>query len=190
MGDPRDPWEEVEFGLPAGIPTMITPEEVAYVHWLGRDLWDGESDLVEFGAWLGGSTYCLAAGMAANPRRSELARLHVVDNFVWQDFMETLEPAGLAAGDSFQPVFERNVRDVSAVLAVHRSRLPDEPILDIHFDAPLQDDTRLPLFDGSVLERPLGVVFVDGAKSWRGLAHMLRQIAARCVPGRTLLVLQ
>lgn len=185
-----EPWADTEFELPARIPTMITPEEIRYLYWLGRDFWDGDTDVVEFGPWLGGSTYCLAAGMAANPRRAEAARLHVVDNFVWQDFMATIEPLELEAGNSFQARFETNLEELSELLEVHRARLPDEPIVDINFDAPLLDDTSLPLFEATLLDRPLGIVFVDGAKSWRGLSHMLRELAPRCVPGATLIVLQ
>ena len=184
------PWADVDFALPERIPTMITPEEVSYLYWLGRDFWDGEADLIEFGPWLGGSTYCLAAGMAANPRRSGSARLHVVDNFVWQRFMETIEPLGLAPGASFESCFEANLRDLAELLEVHRVRLPDEPVVDVLFDATMEEDPSLPLFDNAVLTRPLGVVFVDGAKSWRGLSHMLRQLAPRCVPGATLMVFQ
>jgi len=48
------------------VPTMLTPEERLYLHWLGAVVWSGRGCVVEIGPWLGGSTVCLAAGMRAS----------------------------------------------------------------------------------------------------------------------------
>src|SRR3954468_14592817 len=72
------------------IPTMMTREELVYLTTIAREEWDGSSDLVEFGSWLGASTEALARGMQANAARRPGARLHVVDSFVWHPFMDEL----------------------------------------------------------------------------------------------------
>jgi hypothetical protein len=105
----RDPWGEIRFDLPGHIPTMISQEEVQYLYWLGRDVWDGSSGVLEVGPWLGGSTWCLASGIEDNPRRRVTRPLHVMDNFRWRPFMAQRAPLELSPDSSFRPSFERNV---------------------------------------------------------------------------------
>lgn len=189
--DMSAPWNRLGFAPASHIPSMISTEEARYLFWLGRDAWSGHTDVVEFGPWLGGSTFCLAEGMKANPRRAEAARLHVVDNFVWREFMAPRAGMDLAPGESFRRTFETNLDRHRDLLAIHEVRLPDERRGDIEFERPMRDyDSGLPLLDGALLGQELGVVFVDGAKSWPALIHMLREVIPRCVPGETIVVWQ
>ena len=48
----------------------------------------------------------------------------------------------------------------------------------------------MPRLDVAPGEGPIEILFIDGAKSWRGMSHLLRIVRERIVPGTTLLVCQ
>jgi Methyltransferase domain len=186
----REGWQTVDFQYPAAIPTMLTGEERRYLFWLASDLWDGSGHIDEVGTWLGGSTYCLAAGMRTNGRREPSSRLHCLDNFRWRAFMADRAPLDLAPGDSFRSAFEQNLREYLDLLTVHESRLPDDDSGDIQFAEPTRGgDEQLPLVRGEWIGAPVAVLFEDGAKSWRALVHLLKEVLPLCRAG-ALLVLQ
>lgn len=168
---------------------MITREEARYLVWLARVAHDGRGDILEIGPWLGGSTVCLAAGMRANEQRDPAARLHVLDNFRWREFMSAngspRAPLPIVAGQSFRPYFESNLRPWADLLEIHEAELPDEE--DGFAGHPLASEdnsaSALPRFEGRWLTRPVSLAFVDGAKSWKGMVHALREIAPRLSPG-------
>jgi len=170
---------------------MISQEEVQYLYWLGRDVWDGSSGVLEVGPWLGGSTWCLASGVEDNPRRRATRPLHVIDNFRWRPLMAQRAPLELPPDSSFRPHFERNVSPKRHLLAIHEVTLPDDASADLTHDDPVRGNSSgLPLLSGSDLPAEIDIAFIDGAKSWMGLIHLLREIGPRCISGRTLLVLQ
>lgn len=169
----------MEVPLPPDVPTMITPEEKRYLGWLGRHGWRNDGDVLELGPWLGGSTWCLAWGMAANPRVTPEAALHAVDNFRWRAFMNG-RGLELADGASFRSAFDANLGQFGALVRAHEARLPDESLGDIEMDRPGRDyDSGLPVFTADGLPRPLEIVFVDGAKSLPAWVHVVEQVHAR-----------
>ena len=187
----REPWRGIDFAPPPSIPTMISSEEMDYLYWLGRNAWDGSSGVVEIGPWLGGSTWCLASGIEDNPRRSAASPLHVIDNFVWRPFMADRAALQLQPNDSFRPYFEQNLGPKRDLLVVHEANLPDDESADLTHDQPVRGDAgHIPILSGEELPEQIGIAFIDGAKSWTGLRHLLAKIAPRSLPGRTLLVLQ
>lgn len=163
---------------------MITVEERAYLQWLAREEWSGSRSIVELGPWLGGSTWCLASGMLANPRREIGPSLHVVDNFKWRPFMSERADLPLAAGESFRPAFEHNLQSMRDIIVVHEARLPDDASADLEFQDPVRDPAEdVPLLHGSAIGDDVEILFVDGAKSWRALVHLLCELAPRLAPG-------
>lgn len=185
----EQPWSATACRLPDSLPTMITPPEASYLRWLGETFWDGRSDVVEVGPWLGGSTWCLASGMARRDDRDPAARLHAVDNFRWRSFMSARGPA-LEDGASFRQLFEENLAPFAPLLEVHEVRLPDEHQGDIELGAPGRDyDSGLPLLADDAVARPVQILFVDGAKSFPAFAHMLHVLAPH-LTDPALLVLQ
>jgi hypothetical protein len=169
------------------IPTMISREEAAYLRWLTSAAWDGSGSIVEFGPWLGGSTWCLASGMVANPRRHGAPRLHVVDNFKWRPFMSDRAPLRLRTGESFRAAFEANLAPMRELVVVHEARLPDDRSSDLEFEAPVRDPAEdLPIVRGTDFGEDVRILFVDGAKSWRAIAHLLREMAPWMRPGAIL----
>jgi hypothetical protein len=187
----RSPWRGVRVQMPPHIPSMISLEEKNYLYWLTRDMWNGVGDIVEVGPWLGGSTWCLAAGMEANSRRTDGVSLHVIDNFRWRPFMSERAPLKLAPNESFRPYFEQNLAPKMSLLRIHEQSLPDDDSATLAVSGGVRADTAdLPLYSGRELSRGVAILFVDGAKSWSGLVHLLREIGPRFLRGETLLVLQ
>ncbi len=184
-------WKNVPFDYPRAVPTMLAEEEKRYLFWLGRDAWDGNGLVVEIGPWLGGSTVCLAAGMIAS-RKHAHGRLHTVDNFLWRDFMAARAPLPLQNGESFLPYFQENVEPYHDLIVAHTRALPDDSFVrDAERDAKrFTEDESVPLFDDLPGSEPISILFIDGAKSWRGMRHLLRVLAPRLQPGKSLLVCQ
>ena len=154
-------------GAPTGnepwgrIPTMVTREELRYLTEMAAST---QGDVLEIGPWLGATTCALASGL------SDRRRLHVVDTFRWRRFMEARAPLGLVDGASFRSAFEANLADYSGIIIVHEARLPDDFEGDVEFPEPvLERGHQLPVFHGVTA----GLVFVDGAKSWTAIRHLL-----------------
>ena len=184
-------WKSVSFDYPRSVPTMLAQEEKRYLFWLGKDMWSGAGTVVEVGPWLGGSTVCLAAGMRASGHAAG-RKLHAVDNFLWREFMATRAPLPLKPGDSFEPFFLKNMVDYADVVVSHARALPDETIegdADAGATRFVEERAVAP-FDGLPGGDPVEILFIDGAKSWRGMRHLLLTLSNRLLPGKTLLVCQ
>jgi hypothetical protein len=185
------PWRDLEIEVPPEIPTMISGEEMRYCFWLTSEAWDGRGGVVEIGPWLGGSTWCLAAGMEANPRAGT-GKLHVVDNFRWRPFMSDRAPLDLEPDASFRTQFERNLARKKNLLVVHEAALPDDD------SAKLAEDSgevrtaseEVELLSVEALPEEIGILFIDGAKSWRAFRWLLEGLGPRFVPGKTIIVCQ
>ena len=172
-----------------GMPTMISAEERRYLRWLTRTQWTGAGCVVEIGPWLGGSTACLAEGMRAAGHEAR-GRLHVFDNFLWREFMAAKAPLPLAPGESFEPFFRQNLGRDAELVVSHAMSLPDEVIPgDPNAEARRSRAGESPPFVWRVAE-PIEILFLDGAKSWRGMRHLLQAVRGALIPGRTLLACQ
>ena len=183
-------WTKAVFSYPSHVPTMISEEERRYLYWLGNEVWSGEGCVVEIGPWLGGSTVCLAAGMHGSGHSSR-SMLQVYDNFIWRDFMSIRASLPLSAGESFHSYFLEYTKDYSDIVDSHIRALPDETIdEDIEAGAKrFSEFNAVQLFDGQ-MERPVEILFIDGAKSWLGICHLIRTLSDRFIPGKTVLVCQ
>ena len=183
-------WKKARFTYPAHVPTMISWEEKQYLHWLCSTCWQGNGDIVEIGPWLGGSTVCLAAGMREAGHPAD-RRLRVFDNFIWREFMSSRAALPLKPGESFQAFFEENVRDYAELIDTKARALPDEDVEDDQEWSSKHSTERegvLPLSTSDVED--IEILFIDGAKSWRGIKSLFAVLSARMRPGETLIVCQ
>jgi hypothetical protein len=185
----RSPWNAEGFEL-RNVPTMLSREERDYLHWLGRTQWQDAGHVVEIGPWLGGSTVCLADGMHAGHANAR-HRLHAFDNFIWREFMAEHAQFGLKPGDSFEPQFRANVARYGELVVAHAMALPDEVIPGDKVAAErrsTEHDAVAPFrWDR---EQAIEILFVDGAKAWRGMRYLMLEVAESLLPGRSLLVAQ
>jgi len=186
----HEAWKTSRFNYPSHVPTMISAEEKLYLYWLGEKVWTGRGIVVEIGSWLGGSTICLAAGMMTSAH-DDRKRFHVFDNFIWREFMSARAPLPIEPGDSFRDHFLDNIRDYKDVVESHESALPDE-----HIEGDMEaggkrfsEEDRVPILEespGNVIE----ILFIDGAKSWRGMCHLLKVFRPSLVPRHSYIVCQ
>lgn len=183
------PWRTLSFELPSNIPTMITREEIRYLRWLTEALWDDSGHVVEMGPWLGGSTFCLAAGMRSRVPKPQ-HKLHVFDSFEWREFMSKRSPLRLANGASFEANFRENLAPFSDLVATKCAVLPDELLATDESLAEYRQADRPAQARFTWNDGPIQLLFVDGAKSWTGMRHLLIQTASSWIPGKTLLVCQ
>jgi len=183
-------WQGLTFNYPPHIPTMLSQEEMVYLYWLGKSVWDGKGIIIEIGPWLGGSTACLAAGMKGSPHDAQ-KRLKVFDNFIWREFMAERAPLPIQPGNSFEPFFRENISGFREIVEVHARALPDEAI---SHDREAQkkrfhETGKVPIFE-NLYRDPVAVLFIDGAKSWKGMLHLLKTLNKNLVPSKSYLVCQ
>jgi predicted O-methyltransferase YrrM len=142
---------------------MLSPEELGFLHFLVRDHWYGRGDILELGPWLGASTVAMARGM----RRE--GTLHTVDAFIWQTHMADRATIALKPGRSFRPVLEAHLGPLLGRVHIHEERLPDDASGALRFGETVAGD--IPVLQ--LEDRPIELVFVDGAKSWLGFRTLL-----------------
>lgn len=185
----RPPWSR-EPGEVGSIPTMVSREERRYLHWLGRTQWRDRGHVLEIGPWLGGSTVCLAAGMRAGHSAPRHA-LHAVDNFRWREFMVRYAPLPLEPGASFEPYFRANVAEFGALVRSHALALPDEVIAaDAHAGTTRAKESEHDAPFAWQTADKIEILFIDGAKSWRGMRSLLATVRPALTVGESLLVAQ
>jgi hypothetical protein len=154
------------------VPSMLTLEEMQLLYWLARDWYTGRGTLVDCGAWLGGSTSALCAGLADNPRVARKdGAVHAFDRFLYEPyFADWFGQLGeeLADGDCFLHIFRR-------LTAPYRRFLTTHP-----------GDVCVTPYDGGDVE----VLFLDVCKSWEINAAVVGRFFRHLVPGRSIVVQQ
>lgn len=110
----QDGFDDVKLPNLPSVPGMISSSEGRYYYWLTSKGYSGAGAVVELGTWLGQSTVHLAAGIRDS---GYPGRLYCYDNFLWTDYMDKIAAERnfkreMAKGETFQPIFEANVRSV------------------------------------------------------------------------------
>ena len=162
---------------------MISPAEQGYLHALGRGL-RGRGHVVEIGPWLGGSTVCLAAGLLEGPAADGPWRVHAFDAFVWYPFMAERAALPLAPGESFLAHFRRHVERFGDRVVAHEASLPDERVAGDPVAESIRGGPSRP--PASWAGEPVELLFVDGAKSWTAMRHVLATFGPSLVDGARL----
>ncbi len=172
------------------IPTMISEDEKRYLYWLASKIYTGQGVIVEIGPWLGGSTFCLAAGLAHNSLIDK-KKIVVYDNFIWRQFMQQRYPLPIREGESFLPFFNNFIQEYSDLISAHQESLPDENISDDSYLANRrQRDEEIKQLVKHKGSDKVEVLFIDGAKSWSGMKYLLQEFNRYFIPGKTLFVCQ
>ncbi|WP_425093965.1 hypothetical protein [Tropicimonas sp. S265A] len=154
---------------PIDVPTMLAPEERRFYHWVGEEWARDAGAIVELGAFAGGGTARLAAGVAA---RGGTQKVHAYDRFGANEQAKRrlLYPAGVAPFEG------------EDILGVAQG-----------FLAPWAD--RVELHPGEIEELgwqgdDIEVLVVDAGKKATTLDQIARQFYGALIPGRSLLIQQ
>lgn len=136
--------------------SMLSYDERLLLHWAARTGATGA--ILDLGSFVGGSTLALAAGA-----QHRGAVVHAYDRFVLAGpSQRTWLPDGfaLSVGDSTRAVFEHNTASVRDRIIVH------------------EGDVQQQAWQG-----PIGVLFVDIAKSWATADAVWRTFLPAVTPG-------
>lgn len=101
-----------EFNFFKSMPyTMLTKPELAFLHTLTRDVYQGKGKILDLGCFLGGSTYALASGLYENTLRNKENLIYSYDLFIWDKYQHDFlkEKSGFKIGDSFHECFLENL---------------------------------------------------------------------------------
>ena len=149
--------------------TMLSHAEKRLLYFLARDYHSGQGEIVDAGCFLGGSTIALAQGLLNRPVRSH-ASVHAFDLFQADPFMiQHYLPAGeYRPGDSFLPLYEKNIDSVKGLVSVH----------------------AVDLQQFSWTGGPIEILFIDIAKSWETNDHVVKEFFPHLIPGRSIVVQQ
>ena len=143
--------------------SMLSYDERALLHWSTRAGYPSAGAVVDAGCFLGGSTLALAKGIQAGGREGDRL-IDVYDLFRFgSDSDRTWVPEGFAfeVGGSTMDVFEHNVSAVRPLLRVHEG-----DVREVTWGA-----------------EPIGVLFVDIAKSWDTGDAVWREFLPAVSPG-------
>lgn len=165
------PWAGHKAALPQTPPTMLAAEELQLLNWLAAHHCTGEGLIVDGGCFLGGSTYALASGLAANPAAANRgAVIHTFDLFN-------------TTTDSFDPSF-----------AVHGLK-PGEPFLARFRENLAQHLGRIEIHEGDLLGQTWGVekieiLFLDCCKTTALHDHAVKIWFPRLIAARSVVIQQ
>jgi hypothetical protein len=167
------------------VPSEATPAERRLLFHFFKSVWGGQSNVLEIGPFLGGTTRAIGMGMMANPRLSPSSRLCVSDYFsgyyASDDLASYLKPlvargvltetdlASLGQDGAFRKIYERihEGEDYYAHLKIVDGALPDWSSA-VHSTTPPLSVEAL---------SPIDAFFVDGAKSWFGTKYFFLEVS-------------
>jgi predicted O-methyltransferase YrrM len=149
--------------------TMLSAQELELLYGLARNEYTGRGEIVDGGAFLGGSTLALAHGLRDNPRGIEKgSRIHSYDLFVSDRFVPQFID-GYPEGSSTRPYYDGVISSLAEHVMVH------------------EGDVKLMPWPA---EREIEILFIDVAKSWDINDFLLAHFFPRLIPGRSVVIQQ
>lgn len=187
IGKGVPPWERQDLSGAVPMPTMLTPAEVRFLGWVGREWWRGEGEVVDLGCFLGGSTNAMLQGLRGNPAWGEAwrvggqglaRRVKVYDSFITDGHAARAYDIGRREGESFRAVFDGLNEASLDEMDVREGWLPES----VEGDA--GERSLYPE------QRPIEVMHIDIAKRWGVHRLLLRVFGRWLIPGRSMVVQQ
>lgn len=127
------------------VKTMLSAQELKLLYTLARDRYAGRGEIIDAGAFLGGSTLALACGLRDNPGTfSKQGRVHSYDRFVSDKYVAQFID-GYPEGTSTRPYYDSVIADVASYVLVDEGDIISRPW---------------------PTNSPIEILFIDVAKSW------------------------
>jgi hypothetical protein len=144
------------------VKTMLSAQELELLYTLARDRYTGRGEIVDGGAFLGGSTLALGCGLRDNPAIADTrGRIHSYDLFRADHYVSQFIP-GYPVGASTRPYYDAVIADVASHVSIHEG-----------------DITTFPW----PADRAIEILFIDVAKSWDINDFLLQHFFPRLIPG-------
>jgi hypothetical protein len=166
------PWNNRDFSVPEeifAVPGMLSNQEKRMLYYLARDEYSGEGVIADMGSFLGGSTICFAAGLRA--RSFARPVIHAYDLFKLGEASSERKryfPENPPPDLKTRAIFDQNLEDYLGLITVHEG-----------------DVLTFPWDDG-----PIEILFVDIAKSYKVMDHLLMSYFPALIPSKSLIVMQ
>lgn len=176
IDDRVKPWDQHPLSGELGAETMLSIDEVNYLHWLGKTQYTGTGRVVELGSFLGGSTLALSKGLAQNPAWKQ--PLLAYDRFIMFNDQENRYAHIASPGESFLPVFQNNLRAYKDHITTRPMGIPD-PIPGVDHTEALYPERE-----------PIEILFVDAAKSWPVHLTILKVFGPHLIPDKSVVIQQ
>lgn len=163
------PWNNKEFSIPAelfSVPGMLSTEEKRMLHYLALEDYKGSGVIADLGSCLGGSTICFATGLAKRGFNKPVIYaydLFKLGHYEKQRFFPENPPEDLRTRD----VFDNNLKDFQHLINT---------------------------FEGDILNftatDPIEYLFIDIAKSYKVMDHLLLNFFPALITKKSLVILQ
>lgn len=167
------PWGEYQFRITIPedeifrVPGMLWTWEKRMLYYLAHEEFTGEGVIADMGSFLGGSTICFAAGV--RDRSFNAPPIHSFDLFkLGKAERSRYFPDRSGNSLSVRPEFEANLRGYMHLIKVHEGDVLDIP------------------WGGG----PIEILFVDIAKSYKVMDHIVLSYLPALIPAKSLLVMQ
>jgi hypothetical protein len=167
------PWNSKDFLVPQevfSVPGMLWKEEKRMLYYLTLRDYTGDGVIADMGSFLGGSTICFAT--ALKRRSFDKPLIHSYDLFKVeppeQSVQQRFFTENLPAGSSTREIFDNNLRDYLNVVTVHEGDV---------------------LGFASIGE-PIELLFIDIAKSYKVMDHLLLNFFTALIPAKSLIIMQ
>ncbi len=149
--------------------TMLSAQELDLLYTLARDQFTGHGEIVDGGAFLGGSTLALGHGLKDNPGAFPKAgRVHSYDRFIADTFVPQFID-GYPEGVSTRPFYEQAIASVASFVTVHEGDIVTTEWPATH---------------------PIEILFIDVAKTWEINDFLLHTFFPRLIPGVSTVIQQ
>jgi predicted O-methyltransferase YrrM len=148
------------------VKTMLSAQELELLYTLARDRYTGRGEIVDGGAFLGGSTLALACGLRDNPSIADKRRrIHSYDLFVSDSYVSQFID-GYPEGASTRPYYDGVIAGVASQVAVHEGDISTFPW---------------------PADKAIEILFIDVAKSWETNDVLLQNFFPRLMPGASVI---
>lgn len=164
-------WGRYPYYELAELDALLHPEERKLMAWMANDAFTGQGEIVDAGAFLGGSAKCFAFGLNRNGNVSRKdSRIHSYDLF--------------RKGDWLQPKIE----NWSALKT-------GESTLTLYHDQLAELDRMVTLYPGDITKRtwsgqPIEILMLDCSKTKELNDHCMRMFMPDMIPGESYLLHQ
>ncbi len=176
----KRPWIRPEAsvdGMPVG---MLSHEEGALLRCLAKEYYSGRGEIIDAGAFLGASSYCLAKGLEENAKISSKAGLiHAYDLFeVWRE----QETTWTFMAHELKRIYDLDVADSQSTLPVYMANLGKLGSLIKVYVGDITQNTWC--------GRPIEILFIDICKNISIWRHVLKIFYRSLIPGVSLVIHQ
>jgi hypothetical protein len=150
------------------VTTMLSPQELELLYTLARDTYTGRGEIIDGGAFLGGSTLALGCGLRDNTRVEQKAgRINSYDMFATEQY-SAHHLAKFPPGTTMRQCYDRVIAPVAPLVRTFEGDIKTFP------------------WD----RRPIEILFIDVAKSWDINDFLLHQFFPSLIPGASYVIQQ